>query len=270
MIDADDDVSSYSLMEICTVGLVWVSTVGLELACRGKQVVVAAGNAVHGTSFVHTADDPCAFDERLEALLGVAPGAVDAEIRRHALRFAYLFFVRMRIGFPLVRMPTPHEGVLTYNSPDELVPGRDAGLDRCARIVLDGEPACVAPTAADRARDTGAEDALLASFGRRRLTALAFAEEIIADATLLHAWAAAFDGRDDATLVIHTLAEQAEALVRVVTEAGLEGDGGPDLLAVEADAELVASVDAVFSRAAEADTLPAPRYDDTSIAELAA
>jgi hypothetical protein len=271
MIPAGDDVSSYTLMELCAVGLVWVSTVGLELACRGKEVVVAAGNAVHGTSFVRTADDPATYDATLDALLAVAPGAVAAEIRRHALRFAHLFFSRMRVPFPLVRMPTPHTGELAYTSPDELVPGRDAALDRCARIVLDGEPVCPPPGDAERARTTIGEDALLEGFGVRRLTTLAFAEELIADATLLTAWADAFDGRDDATLVIHTLAEHAEALVRVVTEAGLNREDGPDLLAVEADARLVASVDAVLSRHPLAGAeLSAPRYDDTSIATLAA
>jgi hypothetical protein len=271
MIAAEDDVSSYSLMEICAVGLVWVSTVGLELACRGKEVVVAAGNAVHGTAFVRTADEPGSYDAALDALLAVAPGAVSAEIRRPALRFAHLFFTRMRVAFPLVRMPTPHTGELAYTSPDELVPGRDAALDRCARIVLDGEPVCPPPTAEERARSTAGEDALLEDFGVRRLTALAFAEELIADATLLMAWAEAFDGRDDATLVIHTLAEHAEALVRVITAAGLDREDGPDLLAVEADAATVASVDAILSRHAVVEReFAAPRYDDVTVALLAA
>jgi hypothetical protein len=169
-----------------------------------------------------------------------------------------------------VRMTDLDHGALTYGAPAELVPGRDENLDRCARILLEGEAVCPPPSAAERAaRDTAAEDALLAGFGARRLTALAFAEEIIADTSLLQAWAHAFDGRDDATLVIHTLAEHAEALVHAVTATGLAGDDGPDLLALEADAEVMDGVDAVFSRLADADALAAPRYDDRSIAALA-
>jgi hypothetical protein len=269
MVAPDDELSSYSLMDLCTVGLVWVSTVGLELACKGKEVVVGAGNAVHGTDFVHTVHDPDAYEGQLDGLLALRPDAVSPEIRRHALRFAYLYFLRMRIPFPLVRMPTPHRGELAYTSLDELLPGRDAALDRCARILLDGEAVCPAPTAAQRGRSTDAEDALLADFGPRRLTALAFAEEIIADATLLQAWVDAFDGRDDATLVIHTLAEHAEQLVEVVTRAGLDREDGPDLLAVEADPEVVAGVDAIFSRFDTADAFAAPRYDDATVALLA-
>jgi len=266
----DDDVSAYSLMDLCAVGLVWVSTAGLELACKGKEVVVAASSPYSHTEFVRAVADPGGYDALLDALVGLAPNAASPAIRRGALRFAYGYFFRLSIGFPLVRMPDVHNGVLAYSSLEELLPGRDAGLDRCARILLDGEAVCPPPTAAELARTTDAEDALLAGFGPRRLTALAFAEEIIADASLLQAWAAAFDGRDDATLVIHTLAEHAERLVAVVTGAGLDREDGPDLLALEADTATVASVDAVFSRLDIGAEFAAPRYDDASVGQLAA
>lgn len=271
MVGPEDDISSYTLMELCSAALTWVSTVGLELACRGKEVVVAAGNAIHGTRFVRTVTEAEGFEaDHLDPLLALPAGAVSAEIRRDALRFAHLWWIRMRIPFGLVRMPTPHTGELTYTSLDALLPGRDAGLDRCVRIVLDGEPVCPPPAAEQRARDTSAEDALLEGFGPRRLTALAFAEELIADASLLRAWAETFDGRDDATLLIHTLAEHAEALVRVVTEAGLDRDDGPDLVALEADAGVIDGVDAVLSGLDDADALAPPRYDAATIGRLAA
>ena len=69
MIAPDDEVSSYSLMDLCSVGLVSISTVGLELACKGKQAVIAAGNYVEGASFVHTVEDSAAYEQMLESLL---------------------------------------------------------------------------------------------------------------------------------------------------------------------------------------------------------
>jgi hypothetical protein len=270
MIMPEEEISSYNLMDLCTVGLVWVSTVGLELACRGKAVVVSAGNAVNGLPFVRTVTDADRYEDQLAELMDLSAGAVSPATRRGALRFAYGHFLRMRIPFDLVRNPTPPTSELAYTSTEALLPGRHAGLDRCARVVLDGEPVTPPPTATERARDTRAEDAFLAA-SRPRLTALAFAEEIIADATLLQAWARAFDGRDDATLVIHTLAEHVEGLVAAVERVGLDGDDGPDLMAVEADPALIASVDAIFTRHAEAGAaFTAPRYDDTSVARLAA
>ena len=270
MIDPDDEISSYSLMELCSLGLVWVSTVGLELACKGKNALIAAGSVVSGTSFVHTVEDATTYDRLLGSLAGLQPAASSAEIRRLALRLAYGTFFRLRIPFPLVRMPTPHEGKLAYDSLDALQPGRDAGVDRCAGIVLDANPVCPPPTAKDLARGTAAEDMFLEGFGKPHVTVLAFADELIADSALLPAWADAFDGRDDVTLLIQTLAADTPRLVEAVTRAGLDRPDGPDLVAGEVDAETLASIAAVFSRVATNGALAtAPRYEPASLAELA-
>ncbi len=271
MIDPDEEISSYSLMDLCSLGLVWSSTVGLELACKGKEVVVAAGNYVAGASFVHTVRDVAGYERMLGSLLSVPVGAVSRSIRQRALRFAYGLFYRLPIDFPLVEMPTPHEGRLRYSSLDALAPGRDAGLDRCARIVLEGEPICSPPTATERARSTGAEDEFLATFGRQRFTVLAFADELIADMALLEAWAKVFGGRDDVTLAIQTVEAETQGLVQAVTRAGLSGDDGPDLVAGDFDAGTTASVAALFSRVAPITELASiPRYGPESLPELAA
>ncbi|HUO69165.1 MAG TPA: hypothetical protein VMU39_00185 [Solirubrobacteraceae bacterium] len=270
MIDAEDETSAYSLMDLCSVGLVWMSTVGLELACKGKNVVIAAGNYAAGTSFVHTVEDADGYEEILESLLAVPPGTVSAEVRRSALRLTYGMFFRLRVHFPLVRMPDPQNGELAYTSLDELLPGRDDGVDRCARVILDGERVCPPPTAADRARTTEAEDAFLAGFGERRVTVLAFADELIADPPLLEAWAATFEGHDRVTLLIHTSPDETPRLVQAVTRAGLDRADGPDLIAGEIDAAAMASVSAVFSRMERNGSLVAARrYEPGSLRELA-
>jgi len=270
LIDPEEEISSYSLMDIAAVGLVWVSTVGLEMACKGKAIVLAAGNYVHGTSFVTSIADPDRYEDTLAPLLDLAPDAVSATTRRLALRFAYGLFFRVGIDFPLVRMTTPRDSELAYHSLEALEPGRDAALDRCARILLEGEPTCAPPTAAERTRGTEVEDEFLADFGKRRRVALAFADELIADIALLEAWANAFDGRDDITLLIHTAEAETERLIDAVTAADLDRADGPDLVAMQADAATLASVDAIFSRVVR-DGLGAfaPRYDDGSLHELA-
>lgn len=270
MIDPDDEISSYSLMDLCTLGLVWFSTVGLELACKGKNVVIAAGNSVSGTSFVHTVEAVASYDEMLESFLTLPPGAVSAEVKRLALRFAYGTFFRLPIHFPLVSMPTPNTGELAYDSLTALLPDRDPGVDRCARILLDDQAVCPPPTAEDWARSPDAEDTLLAGFGKPRVAVLAFAEELIADDALLPAWAQAFDGRNDITLLIQTLAGDTPRLIEAVTRAGLDGDEGPDLVAGEFDGDTMESVAAVFSRVPAGGALAtAPRYGPASLIELA-
>ena len=270
MIAPDEEISSYSLMDLCALGLVWVSTAGLELACKGKQVVVAAGSRIAGTSFVQTVERGEGYGALLDSLLGLPVQAVSPEITRLALRFAHLVFFRMCVPFPLVRMPTPHTGELTYGKVDALRPGRDPGLDRCTRIVLDGEPVCPPPTAAERVRGTEAEDALLGGLGRGGVAVLAFAEELIADRELLQAWADTFDGRDDVTLLIHTPAVHTPRLVDAVSRIGLDRDDAPALIAGELDPDTMASAVAVFSRAAvDGPLAAAPRYDPATLPKLA-
>ncbi len=270
MVDPDDDVSSYSLMDISTVALVWVSTVGIELACKGKHVVVAAGSSISGMPFAHTVESAAGYDEMLESMHALPPGAACAEIRRLALRFAYGSFFRLRIPFPLVSCPDNRDWKLACDSLEALLPGRDAGLDRCARILLDREPVCPPPTAAQRARSAAAEDASLAQFDRRRIMVLAFAGELIADKALLHTWAQVFSDRRDVTLLIQTSQGEIPHLVEAVTGAGLDGDDGPELVAGEFEPDATAAVDAVFSRITRGDVPGViPRYDTVSLRQFA-
>jgi hypothetical protein len=128
---------------------------------------------------------------------------------------------------------------------------------------------CPEPTATQRARTTAAEDELLMGRDRTRVTVLAFADELIADASLLRAWADAFDGRADITLLIQTDAEQAPGLIDAVGRAGLDRDDGPDLVAGDIDADTMASVAAVLSGVAARAALAPARYDADSLHELA-
>jgi glycosyltransferase involved in cell wall biosynthesis len=69
----------------------------------------------------------------------------------------------------------------------------------------------------------------------RGFVTLTVAEELLADESLLRAYASVFDGQDDATLLIY--APQAEPaigaqLAELVSSAGLDGPGSPDMVAV--------------------------------------
>jgi hypothetical protein len=72
--------------------------------------------------------------------------------------------------------------------------------------------------------------------GARRFVTVALADELLAHDALLRAYGEAFTDADDATLVIWTPgidpAVAGERLMSLVTEAGLDGPGSPDLLAV--------------------------------------
>ncbi|HVV58503.1 MAG TPA: glycosyltransferase family A protein [Gaiellaceae bacterium] len=153
----DDEVSTYSLMDAAEVGLVYHSTVALELACKGKEVLVAGSNFVGETAFVRTVEAREEYASDLDALLADRRDPV--EIRRLGYRFAYRYWLCNNLPFPHVRMPDPHTGVVQWTSVEELAPGRSPELDRIVRVVLDGEPVIPPPTESERARDDAHETA---------------------------------------------------------------------------------------------------------------
>jgi len=125
---------------------------------------------------------------------------------------------------------------------DRTVAGDRAGADRAAAVAR----------AAARA---GLE-------GARKVTVLAYGDELVADPALLSSYGDAFGAQDDVTLVIAT--DDPATLSGAVLAAGLDSDASPDMLAVTA---APAVVDAVFSRRAVG---AAPRFDDTTVPALRA
>ena len=107
--------------------------------------------------------------------------------------------------------------------------------------------------------------------GARARAVLAFADELVADPSLLAAWSAAFDGSDDVTLVIYApdwSAERAgESLGPVVAQAGLDGDDAADLLALATPATV--ALEASLARGASAVlTARAPRPPFAALARV--
>ena len=262
LVDPEEEISSYSLMDIAAVGLVWVSTVALEMACKGKAVVLAAGQLVAGTPFVTQAADPDRYEETLAPLRDL--GARRRVGRRPAPRAALRLRSVLPRRHPLPARPHADRARLRARLPlpRGLEPGRDAGLDRCARILLEGEPLRAAGRrrAHARARRSSTRSSRTSASAHGRA---AFAEELIADIALLEAWANAFDGRDDVTLLIHTSEAETRTARRRRDRGDLDREDGPDLVAMQADAATLASVDAIFSRVVRDELdASAPRYDD--------
>lgn len=107
--------------------------------------------------------------------------------------------------------------------------------------------------------------------GARSRAVLAFADELVADPSLLAAWSAAFDGADDVTLVIYApdwSAERAgESLGPVVVQAGLDGEDAADLLALATPATV--ALEASLARGASAVlTTHAPRPPFAALARV--
>jgi hypothetical protein len=142
----DDPVSTYDLMNAAEAGLVYISTCGLEMACRGKPVIWASQSEYGGSGVGIAARDPEHYDVLLAALADDPPQA-SMDLMRRAHRFFYSAFFRADFPFPLVSMPDPYTGQLAYASMDDLAEGRDSNLDAICSMILSGGPALRGPSA---------------------------------------------------------------------------------------------------------------------------
>jgi GT2 family glycosyltransferase len=161
LIMPDDAVSSYTLMAIANVGLVYRSTAGLEMACMGKPVIVADKCVYSDNSFVFSIKSAEHYKELLESFLLKRVEFDKYETIRYAHRFANILFLRNSIPFPLIKMTNNFEGVVTYKSNEDLLPGKESCLERIMRIILEDEDIILPPKIDDFSRDTQHEDEII-------------------------------------------------------------------------------------------------------------
>ena len=101
LVAADDPVNTYDLVEIADLGLVYTTTVGMEMAMSGVPVVVAGQTHYRGKGFTLDPDSWQAHDKLLARLLAepgtyrLTPSQVD-----QAWNYAYRFFFEYPQPFP--------------------------------------------------------------------------------------------------------------------------------------------------------------------------
>lgn len=152
IIQPADDVSSFDLMQTADCGLVWHSSIGLEMAALGRPVLRAGRYWFRDADFMHAPNNAASYDDDIASLLqdSTVPCPIDRAVA--AWRFAYCWFFRQSIAFPLVQQPDWASGEAAYDSMDELEPGKDSALDKVCAIVMEGTP--VHPAAEDRPPST--------------------------------------------------------------------------------------------------------------------
>src|SRR5262249_54077080 len=130
----EEQVSTYSLMDMATAGLVFGSTAGLEMACQGVPVVHAGIGIYKNAGFTH---ELTALEQLSDLMARVMTLPRDLETKRRAYRFVYRIFHGLCV--PILGVKVGNDFVsatLTYDSVAQLAPGRDADLDRIAAYIL--------------------------------------------------------------------------------------------------------------------------------------
>jgi hypothetical protein len=139
LVRGDDDTSSYTLGAMADLGLVWYSTIGVEMVAMGRPVLRAGASWLAYCDFFLPATGPDDYRTALENARRSRPRAQQAEIAG-AWRFTYTWYYRQSIPFPLVNHPRWFVGEMAYAKLDALAPGKDPGLDRICDIFTANAP----------------------------------------------------------------------------------------------------------------------------------
>lgn len=130
----DTPLSSYALLDLSDLVCVYTTTVGLEAATRGLRVAVAGLTHYRARGFTHDVAGP---EELATLIRGAARGPLTDHERDLALRYAYTFFYRCSIPFPLVRVESGRVSSVP-TAAAEIAPGAEPRLDWVCDRILDG------------------------------------------------------------------------------------------------------------------------------------
>jgi hypothetical protein len=101
LVGPEEKVNTYDITDITDLGLVYTTTVGLEMALRGIPVVVAGQTHYRNRGFTQ---DPASWDAYFEILNALLADLESARLTQEqvelAWRYAYLFFFAFPKPFP--------------------------------------------------------------------------------------------------------------------------------------------------------------------------
>jgi len=101
VVPPDSKINTYDLVELAHLGLVYTTTIGLEMAMSGVAVVVAGNAHYRGKGFTH---DPRSFEEYLAQVDRLLTNPFGQRLPRTqvelAWRYAYRFFFEFSFLFP--------------------------------------------------------------------------------------------------------------------------------------------------------------------------
>lgn len=170
LVPSDSTLSSYALAATADLGLVWYSSIGLEMAAMGKRVVRAASYWLGQCDFIPRLGGKDTLSHDLDRYSTGHDPSIARALAVQAWRFAHMWYLRQSIPFPLVKQPKWFIGEMAWRSVEELDPGRSAELDRICDVFLAGRPVHDVPASRPEALPKAESDAvwrrLAAAIGR--------------------------------------------------------------------------------------------------------
>lgn len=153
IIEPEMKIKTYDLFPLIDLGVIFTGTLGLEMMLAAIPVVSTGATTHHGLGF---AAEPKTEGDYLALLLGKKEppkfSRADLEL------FAYFYFIRSNMPFTLTEQAYGDDfDGFTFDSLDQLLPGKDPLLDHLCNCIMDLDHTIVEawPSMAPRVRQTG-------------------------------------------------------------------------------------------------------------------
>jgi len=137
VLPSDTDVDTYALIDQLDAGIVFNSTVGLEMAYWDVPVIVAGDSHYNGFGFTHDPATKQEYDEYLSELTDLPHST---EMKKRARRYCHYFYFIKHLDFPYIS--TRDQSHATKPKPvshDDIKPGSEL-FDGIVDNILSGEP----------------------------------------------------------------------------------------------------------------------------------
>jgi len=135
ILTSSSNVNSYGLADNSDLTCVYTSTIGLEIALRGRKCLVLGDCHYRRKGFtidIDSREDLRLYLDAFDHCTRLSPAQVDL-----AKRYAYLWVFRHVVRIPYLDERTRSEYKIT--SVEDLVPGSDSVIDRLTEKILHGE-----------------------------------------------------------------------------------------------------------------------------------
>lgn len=133
--------SVYDIIPHSRFGLIFTSTVGLEMACRGIAVVTGGVSAYHDMGFTFDPPTAQAYFDTLRTLMNSPEITAQSKERETlARKFLYLYLFRYYTALNLFDHSFTDHPTLLFHDAEELMPGANDVLDYVCNTILKHQP----------------------------------------------------------------------------------------------------------------------------------
>jgi hypothetical protein len=136
VVPSTSNISSYDIAMAADLGLIWRSTIGLEMCAMGRPVARVSTGQIEYAEFIGAPPSKSGYLEFLRGHVDRRAN-VNEQLAAYAWRFAYVFYFRWSFYFPLVKHPRWYVGEMAYDSLEALSPGRDQTIDHICDAIRD-------------------------------------------------------------------------------------------------------------------------------------